>query len=139
MNSLSEAGIRTGVSIAPIIPGLNDDDIPEVLNRAKAAGATAAACIPLRLSGNVERVFFERMEQAFPDRINKIMSRIRDMRGGKLTESAFHRRHQGVGTYWQMIEQLYEVSRRRAGFSDEEWDIPNTFRRPGAEQTNLFT
>ena len=58
------------------------------------------------------------MAEAFPDRINKITNRIRDIRGGKLTESAFHQRHQGVGTYWQMIEQLYEVSRRRAGFLD---------------------
>jgi DNA repair photolyase len=139
MKTLSDAGISTGVSMAPIIPGLNDDDIPEVLNRAKAAGATAAACIPLRLSGNVETVFLERMEAAFPDRISKITNRIRDIRGGKLTESAFHQRHQGVGTYWQMIEQLYEVSRRRAGFPDEEYDIPNTFRRPGGGQISLFT
>jgi DNA repair photolyase len=139
MSALSEAGIPTGVSISPIIPGLNEDDIPEVLARARAAGATAAACVPLRLSGSVEAVFFERMEQAFPDRIQKITNRIRDMRGGKLTESAFHQRHQGVGTYWQMIEQLYEVSRRRAGFTDEERDIPRTFRRPGAEQISLFT
>jgi hypothetical protein len=79
------------------------------------------------------------MREAFPDRIRKITNRIRDIRGGKLTESAFHHRHQGVGTYWQMIEQLYEVSRRRAGFRDEERDIPNTFRRPGGEQTGLFT
>ena len=139
MQTLSEAGISTGVSIAPIIPGLNDDDIPEVLNRAKAAGATAAACIPLRLSGNVEPVFLERMENAFPERIDKIVNRIRDIRGGKLTENGFHQRHQGVGAYWQMIEQLYEVSRRRAGFSDDEREIPNTFRRPGAEQISLFS
>jgi DNA repair photolyase len=139
MKLLSDRGISTGVSIAPIIPGLNEDDIPEILLRARAAGATAAACIPLRLSGSVESVFFERMREAFPDRIRKITNRIRDIRGGKLTESAFHHRHQGVGTYWQMIEQLYEVSRRRAGFWDEERDIPNTFRRPGGEQTGLFT
>jgi DNA repair photolyase len=138
MKALSEAGISTAVSMAPIIPGLNEDDIPEVLNRARAAGAPAAACIPLRLSGAVESVFFERMSQAFPDRIHKITNRIRDIRGGKLTESMFHQRHHGVGTYWQMIERLYEVSRRRAGFRDEERDIPNTFRRPGAEQTTLF-
>jgi DNA repair photolyase len=139
MRLLSEAGISTGVSIAPIIPGLNEDDIPDLLSRARAAGATAAACIPLRLSGSVESVFFERMEQAFPDRIQKITNRIRDIRGGKLTESAFHQRHQGVGTYWQMIERLYEVGRRRAGFGDEERVIPNTFRRPGTEQIDLFT
>ena len=139
LKTLSEAGISTGISIAPIIPGLNEDDIPELLTRAKAAGATAAACIPLRLSGSVESVFLERMEQAFPDRIHKITNRIREIRGGKLTESAFHERHHGVGTYWRMIERLYEVSRRRAGFADEEREIPDTFRRPRGEQTSLFT
>lgn len=138
MKTLSDAGIPTGVSIAPVIPGLNEDDIPDVLKRARAAGATSAACIPLRLSGSVEPVFFERMARAFPDRINKITNRIREIREGKLTESAFHKRHRGSGTYWHMIEQLYEVARRRAGYSDEETEIPRTFRRPSPEQIGLF-
>jgi len=136
---LSQAGIPTAVSVAPVIPGLNEDDIPEVLRRARDAGATDATYVLLRLSGNVEPVFLERMAAAFPDRIKKITNRMREVRGGKLTESDFFKRHQGTGTYWQMIEQLFEVGRRRAGFPEEEdRPIPHSFRRPGGEQGTLF-
>jgi DNA repair photolyase len=139
MRVLSDAGIRTGVSIAPVIPGLNDDDIPEVLMRAREAGAMDATFVVLRLSGNVEPVFLERMAVAFPDRIKKITNRIREVRGGKLSESGFFKRHHGEGAYWHLIEQLFEVSRRRAGYPDEsEQPVPHTFRRPGCEQLVLF-
>lgn len=139
MKVLSDAGILTGVSVAPVIPGLNEDAIPEILRRARQAGATSATYSLLRLSGHVEQVFLERMAAAFPDRITKITNRIKEVRGGALSDSAFFTRHQGKGTYWEMIEQLVEVGRRKAGYpSDAERPIPNTFRRPGMEQATLF-
>jgi DNA repair photolyase len=139
MARLSDAGIPTGISISPIIPGLNDEDIPDLLTRAKQAGACEAMATLLRLSGPVESVFLERMAQAFPDRIAKITHRIQEVRGGAMTDSAFFSRQHGKGPYWTMIEQLYEVARRKAGFSmlDDEV-VPRTFRRPGREQTRLF-
>lgn len=139
MAALSDAGVPTGISIAPVIPGLNEDDIPELLVRARRAGATSATYVLLRLSGSVEAVFLERMAAAFPDRIRKITNRIREVRGGTLSESDFFKRHHGRGTYWYLIEQLFEVGRRRAGFPEEDdWPIPQTFRRPGPEQRTLF-
>ncbi len=138
MRILSEAGIPTGISIAPIIPGLNDDAIPELLERAKAAGAGTATWILLRLPGHAEAVFLERMQAKFPDRIRKITNRLREVRGGRLSESAFYRRHQGVGAYWAALEQLFEVSFKRTGFLREEEDIPDTFRRP-TDQQSLFS
>jgi DNA repair photolyase len=139
MKVLSEAGLTTAVSIAPVIPGLNDEDIPEILIRARQAGATEATFILLRLPGNVEGVFLERMRAAFPDRFQKILHRIQEVRGGQLTEGDFFKRHEGKGTYWEMIEQLFEISRKRAGFPSEvDRPIPDTFRRPGAEQMKLF-
>ncbi len=139
LKMLSDAGIPTGISIAPVIPGLNEDDIPELLARARQAGATSATYVLLRLSGNVQPVFLERMAAAFPDRIKKITNRIKEVRGGQLSDSNFFKRHQGEGTYWRMIEHLFEVGRRKAGFPDEEnRPIPNTFRRPGPEQISLF-
>ena len=140
MRALSEAGIPTGISIAPVIPGLNEDDIPELLDRAKHAGARTATFILLRLPREVEPVFLERMGAAFPDRVKKITNRIREVRGGALSETEFFKRHHGSGSYWQMIEQLFEVSRRRAGFpeEDDDEDIPRTFRRPAPEQATLF-
>src|SRR5881628_3696306 len=75
----------------------------------------------------------------YPDRIKKMTNRIREVRGGKLSDSGFFTRHQGQGTYWKVIEQLFELGRRKAGFPDEDdRPIPNTFRRPGPEQTRLF-
>lgn len=139
MKVLSDAGIRTAVSIAPVIPGLNEDDIPEILRCARESGASDATFILLRLPGNIEQVFLERMAAAFPDRIKKITNRIREVRGGKLSDSEFFKRHHGSGTYWQMIEQLFEASRRKVGFPDHaDEPIPDTFRRPGPEQTSLF-
>ncbi|HEX7093261.1 MAG TPA: radical SAM protein, partial [Nitrospiraceae bacterium] len=139
MAILANAGIPTGISLSPIIPGLNDEDVPDLLARAKQAGAVEAMATLLRLSGPVESVFMERMAAAFPDRITKITNRIRDMRGGAISEAAFFERHRGAGPYWAMIEQLFEVSRRKAGLSVlRDVTVPATFRRPGVEQTALF-
>jgi DNA repair photolyase len=139
MRVLSEAGIPTGISIAPVIPGLNEDDLPELLLRARHAGACTATFILLRLPREVEPVFLERMTAAFPHRIKKITNRIREVRGGALSETEFFKRHHGSGSYWQMIEQLFEVGRRKAGFREEDdTDIPQTFRRPAPGQATLF-
>jgi DNA repair photolyase len=139
MKALADAGIATGISIAPVIPGLNEDDIPELLGRARRAGACTAVATLLRLSGNVEAVFLERMQETFPDRIGKIVSRLREVRGGALTDSQFFLRHRGTGVYWDMVEQLFTVAKRRAGFTDDDAGaMPATFRRPGGEQATLF-
>ena len=139
MATLADAGIPTGISLSPIIPGLNDEDMPDLLARAKRAGAGEATATLLRLSGSVEPVFMERMAAAFPDRMAKITNRIRAGRGGALSEGAFFDRHRGSGPYWIMIEQLFHISRRKAGLTAlcEEM-VPTTFRRPGLEQTTLF-
>ena len=139
MATLADAGIPTGISLSPIIPGLNDEDMPDLLARAKRAGAGEATATLLRLSGSAEPVFMERMAAAFPDRMAKITNRIRAVRGGALSEGAFFDRHRGVGPYWIMIEQLFHISRRKAGLAAlcEEM-VPTTFRRPGLEQTALF-
>ena len=139
MRVLSEAGIATAVSIGPIIPGLNDEDIPDILTQARRAGATGATYVLLRLSGNVETVFLDRLRVEFPDRFQKILHRISEVRGGALTEGRFFQRHEGKGTYWKMIEQLFAVSCKRVGFPPEEdRPIPETFRRPGGDQQSLF-
>ena len=139
MRSLAAAGIPTAISVAPVIPGLNEDDIPDLLVRARKAGACDVVFVLLRLSGNVETVFFERLAAAFPDRVEKITNRIQQVRGGKLSEGEFFKRYEGQGPHWRLIEQLFEVSRRKAGFPPEDdRPVPDTFRRPGVEQMSLF-
>jgi DNA repair photolyase len=138
MARLSEAGIRTGVSISPIIPGLNDEDIPELLQRARQAGAREAMSTLLRLAKSVEAVFVERMSEAFPERFGKMRHRIQEVRRGAMTNGAFFSRHHGDGPYWAMIERLFDVAKRKAGFVESDEDVPDTFRRPGREQGRLF-
>jgi DNA repair photolyase len=139
MARLSDAGIPTGISISPIIPGLNDEDIPELLERGKQAGAGEAMATLVRLSGSVETVFLERMGQAFPERLPKIKHRIQEVRGGAMSNNAFFLRQRGDGPYWKMVERLFEVARRKAGFASlEDATVPCTFRRPHMEQATLF-
>ena len=140
---LSDAGIRTGIGIAPIIPGLNDSHIGPLLERAKAAGATRAFIVLLRLSGQTLPVFEERLAQAFPARANKIWHAIEEMRGGKRNETEFHDRMVGRGPRWEAIEALFEAQCGRLGFNadDDEADseeTPSTFRRP-TTQRDLFS
>lgn len=140
MRQLSQAGIPTALSIAPIIPGLNDHDIPNLLHMARQAGATDATYILLRLNGNVELVFLERMKHHFPDRLLKITNLLREMRGGKLSEGAFFKRHRGQGSTWRTIEQMFNLHCKRAGLHHiTDAPIPNTFRRPAPMQMTLFT
>jgi DNA repair photolyase len=139
MACLSKAGISTGISISPIIPGLNDEDLPELLQRARQAGATEAMSTLLRLAKSVESVFLERMSAAFPERFAKMTHRIREVRGGAMTDGAFFSRHHGDGPYWAMIERLFRLAKRKEGFVDfDDEAVPQTFRRPGSEQTRLF-
>jgi DNA repair photolyase len=139
MKVIADAGIATGISIAPVIPGLNESDIPELLERARQAGASTAVTALLRLSGSVQAVFLERIKEAFPDRIGKILGRLREVRSGALTDGEFFQRQTGTGVYWDMIEQLFSMTKRRAGFNeDDAGAVPDTFRRPGVEQATLF-
>jgi len=135
---LSEAGVRAGISIAPIIPGLNDSDMAELLERAKAAGARFAFQTLLRLPAEVLPVFEERLGAAFPGRARKVLHAIEDVRGGKRNESAFGKRMRGTGPRWDAIKALFEAQCRRLGFNArEDSDPPSGFRRPGA-QADLF-
>jgi DNA repair photolyase len=139
MQALSDAGIPTGISVAPVIPGLNEGDIPALLDQAYRAGARTATYSLLRLSGSVESVFLDRIGEAFPERIGKITNRLREVRGGALSEGRFFKRQSGQGPYWELIEQLFALAKRRAGFTEDVTSvIPRTFRRPGVEQTSLF-
>jgi len=139
MRILSEAGVRTGVMFAPIIPGLNEHDIPEVLKRTREAGGSFACRQLLRLPGPVEEVFFGRLRSIMPDRAGRIESRIREVRGGKLSESRFGRRHHGSGVYWEAIDSLWRLHVERLGLgahpdTEEGSPVPPG----GEEQMSLF-
>ncbi|MBI4717051.1 MAG: PA0069 family radical SAM protein [Planctomycetes bacterium] len=112
---LSAAGIPVGVLVAPIIPGLNDRDMPRILEQAAAAGAQSAGFTGLRLPGSVAEVFLQRLEQAAPLRAGKVTKLLRNMHGGHLTDSRFGERMRGQGPYWKSIRDLFDLTCRRVG------------------------
>jgi DNA repair photolyase len=135
---LSERGIPVSVNVAPLIPGLSDRDIVHILEAASAAGAVSAAMIPLRLPGSVEPVFVERLREALPLRAEKVLARVREMRGGKLNDPRFGSRMQGDGPYIETVRLLFDQTARRLGLAAREMGMmteqhphpETTFRRP---------
>lgn len=137
MRALADAGIEVGIGIAPTIPGLSTD-IPGLLQRAKDCGATKAFINMLRLPGSVAPYFEQRLREKLPTKADRVLSRIRDARGGKLNSSVFGERMRGKGQYWSAQEKLFEVYCSRLGFNEhrvgsERHRRANTFRRPTAQ------
>jgi DNA repair photolyase len=143
LKMMSDAGVRTGIAIAPVIPGLNDPDIPELLERARAAGATHAFMTLLRLPLEVRPVFQERIrETLLPERVRRIEHAVVELRGGtgKMNEARFGDRFVGQGERWKAIEGLFDLHYRRLGFGEGDADDERpatTFRRP-KNQLDLF-
>ena len=135
---LSDAGIPTGVAIAPIIPGLNDSDIPEILERAADLGAKYAFNILLRLPGSVEPVFIQRLQEAFPDRADRVLSNLRQMRGGELNRTEFGERMQGEGPRWEIVESLFETHCERLGLNQTDRAEIEPLEEQGKLQPSLF-
>jgi len=120
IRTLVDAGITVGVNVAPIIPGLNDAEIPNVLAAARDAGATSAGCVLLRLPGPVAQVFEERLRVSMPLAADKILHRIRETRGGALNDPRFGVRGRGEGPYAATIRALFETTARRLGLRPHE-------------------
>lgn len=137
--ALAERGIPTGIALAPIIPGLNDEQIPEILRRAASAGATSAFMNLLRLPGEVEESFRRRLEETAPGRVSKVLSALRDARGGALSESAFGERMRGRGPRWKLVEDLFRLHCKRNSLA-AEGDLPEEARPTGPtlRQSTLF-
>jgi len=139
LRRLSEAGIPVGVAIAPLIPGLNDFQVPEILERARAAGARSAFMVLLRLPAEVRPVFEQRLQEAFPGRAKKVLSALREMRGGTLYRSGFGRRMRGEGQRWEAVHQLFHVHCRRLGLDDDlRFGAEPRGEGPGQRQLELF-
>ena len=137
MRALSAAGVPTGVMIAPLIPGLNDTDVPSILARARDAGASWAGLGLLHLTEDVLPVFRERLEAAFPDRAARVLAGVRDARGGRLTESRPGVRMRGTGARWEASARLFELTCRRLGLEYGRGAPPPTAPRP--RQRELFS
>jgi DNA repair photolyase len=113
IQALSEAGIRTSIMVAPIIPALNDHEIERILDAGKAAGALEASYVILRLPLEVSPLFRDWLLQHYPDRYRHVMSLVRSMRGGKDYDAEFGKRMKGAGPYAWQISRRFEMATRR--------------------------
>ncbi|MCA1440525.1 PA0069 family radical SAM protein [Ensifer sp. IC4062] len=117
IRTISEAGIPTGVLVAPIIPALNDHEIERVLDSAKTAGASEASYVLLRLPLEVSPLFRDWLLRNYPDRYRHVMSLIRSMRGGKDYDAEFGKRMKGAGPYAWQIGRRFELAAKRLGLN----------------------
>ncbi len=138
VEALAKAGVPVGVLVAPVIPGLNDHEIPAVLAAAKAAGAGWAYTEVLRLPLAVAPIFQQWLEQNEPGKKDKILGRIRALRGGKLNDARFGSRMHGEGFFAEQIARMFEVARRKAGLAQDGPELSTAaFRRPEGAQLAL--
>lgn len=142
---LADAGIPVGINIAPVVPGLNDRDIPHLLQAAHAAGARHAGMILVRLPLGVAPYFESTLRERLPSRADAVMARIRRARDGRLNNPAFGDRMKGSGAEWEATARLFELWVNRLGMSRRgpedpgRDELPSPFRRPGhGVQVRLF-
>lgn len=129
---LSKIGLSVGISLAPTIPGLNEKDIPIVMKKAKELGARFAFHSLVHLEGSVQPVFIAKIKAALPpERVERILNRLREARNGNIGESRIGHRMTGRGTYWKSIADMFQLYQTKYGLDDFP-HRPNqtTFRRP---------
>lgn len=139
IEQLTAAGVPTGVLFAPWIPGLNDEAMPAVLEAAAKAGVRSAGYCTLRLPYSVGTLFENWLTEHFPDRKEKVMHRIRALRGDKIYDSQFGKRMRGEGVFAEHFEHWFRVTTRKLGFNKSDRALSaKHFRRPGGKQLSLF-
>lgn len=139
LETLSKNGIPVGVMNAPLIPGLNDMHMPEVLKAAAAAGARWAGYTVVRLNGAIGPIFKDWLYKAFPDRADKVWRQIAECHGGQVNDSRWGNRVVGEGKFAELIKDQFNLYCRKYGLNEMPmaWNTSD-FRRPGSGQLALF-
>jgi DNA repair photolyase len=140
IEQLSSVGVPVGVLVAPVIPSLTDHELEHILEAAKAAGATSAGYVLLRLPWELKDLFREWLAEHYPDRAAHVMSLIQQSRGGKDYQSEFGTRMVGTGVFAQLLAKRFEVAKRRFGLEREgRHDLRTDLFRPPAVDRNQMT
>ena len=131
IRTLADAGVPVGVMAAPMILGLNDHELPRILEAAADHGAVDAGYVPLRLPHGVKDVFLDWVGRHYPDRRDKVESQIRATRGGELNDPDFHSRMRGRGVFADHLQALFQIARKRYGLDKDRRPMDaSNFRRP---------
>jgi DNA repair photolyase len=134
IEALSRAGIPVNLMMGPVLPGLTEHEIPALLERAANAGARSAAYTILRLPHGVKDLFQSWLHEHFPDRVQKILNRIKDIRGGKLNDPEFGSRMRGQGIYADQIHSIFAYAKKRYKLDQRIGITSEFFRRPSPEK-----
>jgi DNA repair photolyase len=138
IHELSQAGVRMGIMMGPMIPGLNEHEMQRIMKAARDNGATFTAYTFIRLNGAIKLLFHDWLYKNFPDRADKVWHLIEQSHDGKVNDSRFGVRMRGEGSIAQMVQQQYKKYGKLYGMNQEEWHLDTSkFRRPG-EQGKLF-
>jgi DNA repair photolyase len=119
IDKLASAGIPVGVLTSPMIPAINDGELEALMTAARAAGASYASYVLLRLPYELKQIFDDWLRAHFPDRAERVLSLVRSTRNGQLYDSDFEQRMRGTGPYAQLLGRRFEVARERLGFARE--------------------
>jgi DNA repair photolyase len=136
--TLAAAGIPVGVNVAPVIPALTDHEMPAILAAAKKAGARWAGYVALRLPWAVAPLFEQWLTEYFPDRKDKVLNRVRDLREGKLYDAKWGVRGRGTGVFADQMEALFDVTCRKLGLNEEDRELSTAAFRRRTAQASLF-
>src|SRR6187397_1832614 len=138
IEELSKAGVRMGIMMGPMIPGLNEHEMQRIMKAGKDAGATFTAYTFIRLNGAIKLLFHDWLYKNFPDRADKVWHLIEASHDGKVNDSRWGVRMRGEGNIAQIVSQQYKKYGKLYGMNAERWELDTTiFRRPG-EQGKLF-
>jgi DNA repair photolyase len=139
IRALTDAGIPVGVSIAPVIPFVTEPDLERILAAVAEAGAVSAGYIVLRLPWEVNPLFQQWLQAHFPDRAQRVMNRVRDMRGGKDYDASFGSRMRGEGVWADLIRQRFDKTAERLGLGSRAGGFgaldASRFQRPVMERS----
>jgi DNA repair photolyase len=138
VRTLSQAGVPVGVMVAPVVPGITDHEMPKILEAAREAGAKWAGFVVLRLPWAVAPLFERWLEEHFPDRKEKVLNRVRDLRGGKLYDPKWGVRGRGEGIFAEQIAALFEVACRKHHLNEEDRELSTEHFRRRLAQGSLF-
>jgi DNA repair photolyase len=136
---LASNNIPCGVNVAPVIPGLTDEEIPDILSASASHGALSAGYLILRLPLEVKEIFLDWLMKVYPDRYQKVLSRITEMHGGKLYNPEFGKRFKGEGTYADLIKHLFQINCNKYGLNKNQVNLnASGFRIPDQQQYSIF-
>lgn len=138
IKTLTDAGVPCGVMMGPIIPGLTDHEMFDILSAAKEAGAQYAGFTMIRLNGAVQVLFREWLHLHFPDKVDKVWHLIEEVHGGAVSDSRFGTRMKGEGKFADIIHQQFKQFKQKLGFLETYKPLDTTLFRPPGQQISLF-